>query len=350
VDARWDAVLARDATADGRFVFAVRTTGVYCRPSCGARRPHRRNVVFYGNGEAARADGFRACKRCQPDARLADSAVRAQLVAQVCRWIDAADDRRLSLAELAARAGYSPFHLQRVFVATVGLSPRAYAAARRAERVRSALPRSRTVTAAVQRAGYGSSGRFYAEATAVLGMRAARAQGGGAGERIEYAIVDCALGRALVAATPRGVCAILLGDDDAVLQRDLAARFPRAEVVCGDGGLSRHTQAVVAIVDGAAPPESVPLDVRGTAFQQRVWNELRRIPRGSTASYAAIAQRLGAPRSARAIAQACAANPLAVVVPCHRVVRSDGELSGYRWGVARKRALLAREQRDAAEG
>jgi AraC family transcriptional regulator of adaptative response/methylated-DNA-[protein]-cysteine methyltransferase len=347
--ARWAALAARDPAADGSFVFAVRTTGVYCRPSCGARRPKPANVVFFADGEAARVAGFRACKRCRPDAATSDHTQRTRLVAEVCRWIDAADTPP-RLAELAARAGYSPFHLQRVFVATLGVSPRAYAQARRDERLRGELAAGRSVTAAMHRAGFGSTSRLHAAAERAVGMAPKRARTGGTGERIEFAALPCSLGTALVAATARGVCAILLGDDASRLQRDLARRFANAELV--PGGVAFRTRAAVAIahVDGDERTRELPLDLHGTVFQQRVWRELRRIPNGRTATYTDIARRLGAPNSARAVAKACGDNPVAIVVPCHRVVRRDGELAGYRWGLARKRALLAREGAGRATG
>lgn len=341
-DARWRAVLARDGEADGAFVFAVRTTGVYCRPSCGARRPRPENVCFFADGSAARAAGFRACRRCAPDAARGDAAQRTRLVAELCRRLAAAE-APLPLAELARTAGYSPFWLQRVFTAAVGCSPRAFQAAHRAERLRRELAAGATVTAAMHRAGYGSTSRLHAVGERALGMRPARARDGGAGERIEHAVVDCSLGRALCAATSRGLCAILLGDDDAALREDLRRRFPNAQLAAGSRRFVRHLRRVVACLDGERTDPGLPLDLRGTAFQQRVWAALRGIAPGRTADYAAVAARLGAPGSARAVARACGDNPLAVVVPCHRVVRRDGALAGYRWGLARKQALLARE-------
>jgi AraC family transcriptional regulator of adaptative response/methylated-DNA-[protein]-cysteine methyltransferase len=350
VPAAWSAaVAARDPAADGTFVFAVKTTGVYCRPSCGARRPRPENVAFFADAAAARAAGFRACRRCRPDAATSDHAQRTKLVAEVCRWIDASASPP-RLAELAARAGYSAFHLQRVFVATIGVSPRAYATARRAERLRSELAAGRSVTAAMHRAGYGSTSRLHRDAERALGMLPKRARAGGAGERIEFATAACSLGVAIVAATARGVCAIFLGDDAAQLQKDLRTRFPRAELVRGDVAFRVRVAGAIACVDGDARAPELPLDLHGTAFQQRVWRELRRIPAGSTASYTELAARLGSPRGARAVGKACGDNPVAVVVPCHRVVRGDGALAGYRWGLPIKRALLARERAGGAKG
>lgn len=339
---RWRAVVARDGAADGTFVFAVRTTGVYCRPACPARRPLRANVAFFADGVAARAAGFRACKRCAPDAARSPDAERRALVVQVCRWLDEAE-RTPTLAALAQRTGYSPFHLQRTFRALVGTTPRAYAAARRAERLRAQLAGGAPVTAAMHRAGYGSTSRLHADAERVLGMQPNRARRGGVGEGIDYHTAACSLGRVLVAATERGLCAVLLGDNDGSLVDELAQRFPQAERRRGDATFAARVRAVVAFVDGEAGDPQLPLDVRGTAFQQRVWQALTRIPRGRTIDYAGLAAELGLPRAARAVAAACAANPLAVLVPCHRVVRGDGALAGYRWGLARKQALLARE-------
>lgn len=338
----------RDPAADGAFVFAVRTTGVYCRPSCGARRPRRENVAFFADGAAARAAGHRACKRCAPDAPHADRAQRTRLLATVCGWLDAAESPP-RLRELAARAGYSPFHLQRLFRAEFGVSPRVYAQARRAERLRGELAAGRSVTAAMQRVGYGSSSRLHHAAERALGMQPRRVRDGGLGERIEFVVAPCALGKALVAATARGLCAILLGDDAAALQADLRRRFPRAELQAGDRAFRERVRDVVACLDGSKASPGLPLDLRGTLFQLRVWQELQRIPAGATADYTAIAKRLGMPRGARAVAKACGDNPVAVVVPCHRVVRKGGDLAGYRWGLERKRALLQREGVRSAE-
>jgi AraC family transcriptional regulator of adaptative response/methylated-DNA-[protein]-cysteine methyltransferase len=339
---RWLAVKAKDAAADGRFVFAVRTTGVFCRPSCGARRPRRENVRFFTDPAAAIAAGFRACRRCQPLAPHADAKARTALIAQVCHWLDR--EPPPTLAELATRSGYSRWHLQRVFTAAVGVSPKAYAMARRADRLQQELTAGAAVTTAMHRAGYGSTSRLQRGAERAVGMLPKRARDGGRGERITAVVVACSLGRALVAATAHGLCAILLGDDDEALFADLLARFPHAEHRRGDRGFENSVRAAIACVDGQATDPGLPLDVRGTAFQQRVWAALRALPKGRTIDYAGLARSLGMPRGARAVAAACAANPLAVVVPCHRVVRGDGDLAGYRWGVERKRALLARER------
>jgi AraC family transcriptional regulator of adaptative response/methylated-DNA-[protein]-cysteine methyltransferase len=339
----WQAVLQRDAAADGTFVFAVRTTGIYCKPSCKARRPLRENVVFFVDGATARAAGFRACKRCRPEEKQDDGALRAQVVTAVCRWIDAAEGPP-RLAELAARAGYSPFHLQRMFRTVLGTTPRAYAEARRVERLRTALVGGPSVTAAMHAAGYSSSSRLHAAAERSLGMTPSQLRRGAPELRIEYAVLGCTLGLAIVAATAKGLCAVLLGDDEAALRADLERRFARAQLVAGGKAFTQRVASVIACLDGEVTEPGLPLDVLGTAFQQRVWTALRTIPAGQTTNYTELAKRVGSPRGARAVAKACADNPLAIVVPCHRVVRSDGDLSGYRWGKDRKRALLARER------
>jgi AraC family transcriptional regulator of adaptative response/methylated-DNA-[protein]-cysteine methyltransferase len=340
-DARWDAVTRRDAAADGRFVYSVRSTGVYCRPSCGSRRALRENVAFHADPAAAERAGFRPCKRCNPTG-ASTAEQQAALVAEACRAIESAEEMP-RLDALAERAGLSPYHFHRVFKAVTGLTPRAYAAAQRHRRVREELPRSARVTDAIYDAGYGSNGRFYATSTEVLGMTPSRFRAGGAGAAVRFAVGQCSLGAILVAATDKGVCAILLGDEPEALVRDLQDRFPKAELIGGDKRFEQWVAQVVGLVEAPQVGLDLPLDVRGTAFQQRVWQALREIPPGRTASYADIAERIGQPKSVRAVAQACGANPLAVAIPCHRVVRRDGGLSGYRWGVERKRALLARE-------
>jgi AraC family transcriptional regulator of adaptative response/methylated-DNA-[protein]-cysteine methyltransferase len=340
-DPRWTAVLARDRSADGTFVYSVKTTGVYCRPSCGARPARPENVAFHATpGEAERA-GFRPCKRCKPgEPSLAER--NTARVAELCRFIASAPQTP-GLAELAKRSRMSPYHLHRVFKAVTGLTPRAYAAAHRARRVRDGLDGSPTVTDAIYGAGYNSSGRFYEESNGLLGMTPASYRAGGAHTEIRFAIGQCSLGAILVAASERGVCAILMGDDPGRLARDLQDRFPRANLIGGDAGFEKLVAKVVGLVEAPRLGADLPLDVRGTAFQQRVWQALRAIPAGRTTTYTELARRIGAPKSVRAVASACAANKLAVAIPCHRVVRSDGGLSGYRWGVERKRALLARE-------
>ena len=340
-DARWDALLARDTGADGRFVYAVRTTGVYCRPSCAARTPRRENVTFHATNEAARAAGFRPCLRCRPD-DPPPSERRREAVARACRLIEA-EDSPPSLAALAEAAGMSPFHFHRVFREVTGVTPAAYARARRAARLEEALPAARSVTGAIYEAGYGAPSRFYAEAGERLGMAPSRYRKGGAGVRIRFGVGACSLGAILVAATERGICAILLGDDPGTLVRDLQDRFPAADLVGGDTEFEAWMARVIGLVEAPGRTHGLPLDIGGTAFQQRVWQALRAIPPGTTATYADVARAIGAPGSSRAVALACGANAIAVAIPCHRVVRSDGALSGYRWGVARKRDLLTRE-------
>jgi len=343
--ARWAAVQRRDARADGSFFYSVRTTGVYCRPSCAARLARRENVAFHASVAAAEQAGFRPCKRCRPDdASLAQR--HAAAVERACRLIECAE-RAPTLDELAHAAGLSRHHFHRVFKAATGLTPKAYADARRSANVRAALPRAESVTDAIYAAGFNSNGRFYQTASQSLGMLPRAYRAGGAGTTIRFAVGDCSLGAILVAATERGVCAIALGDDPDALVRDLERRFARATLVGGDAEFERWVAAVIGFVEAPRCGLELPLDVRGTAFQQRVWRALTQIPPGSTQSYADVARELGEPTATRAVAQACAANPLAVAIPCHRVVRKDGALSGYRWGIERKRALLEREARDA---
>jgi AraC family transcriptional regulator of adaptative response/methylated-DNA-[protein]-cysteine methyltransferase len=341
-DPRWAAVAARDATADGQFFYSVKSTGVYCRPSCAARQPRPENVAFHATAADAERAGFRPCKRCKPDQPARNEQQAAQ-VAALCRFIENADETP-TLGQLAGRAGLSSFHLHRIFKEVTGLTPKAYAAAHRDRRVREALARGgTTVTDAIYDAGYNSNGRFYERSNEVLGMTPTRFRAGGADTDIRFAIGECALGAILVAQSERGVCAIALGDDPDALARELQDRFPQARLIGGDPAFEQLVARVVGFVEAPGLGLDLPLDVRGTAFQQRVWQALREIPPGSTASYAEIAERIGSPKSVRAVAQACGANALAVAIPCHRVVRSDGALSGYRWGVERKSALLKRE-------
>ena len=338
-DWRWKALRTRDAAQDGRFVYAVRTTGVYCRPSCGARPPRPENVAFFADGDEARAAGFRPCKRCRPDEERRE----ARIVADACRAIEAAEEMP-RLDDLAAGAGLSPSHFHRLFRKATGLTPRAYGAAERARRVRAGLAREEaSVTEAIYDAGFNASSRFYEVSNAMLGMTPTDYKAGGATMRIRFAVGQCSLGAILVARSDRGVCAITIGDDPDALVRDLQDRFPRAELVGGDASFETTVAAVVGFVEAPRTGLDLPLDIRGTAFQQRVWQALREIPPGETATYAEVARRIGDPKAVRAVAGACAANAIAVAIPCHRVVRTDGSLSGYRWGVARKRTLLARE-------
>lgn len=340
-DARWASVVGRDREADGQFYYSVRTTGVYCRPSCAARLARRENVAFHLTTKDAEAAGFRPCKRCKPtEPSLTER--YAETVAKACRAIDAAETAP-SLAELARTAELSPHHFHRVFKAVAGVTPKAYADARRAERLRGALTEGGSVTEAIYDAGFNSSGRFYEQSDKVLGMTPTRFRQGGQAATIRFAIGECSLGSVLVAATDKGICAILLGDDPEELVRDLQDRFDRAELVGADPAFEATVGKVLALVEQPNLGLDLPLDVRGTAFQQRVWQALRDIPAGETAGYAQIAQAIGQPKAVRAVAQACGANNIAVAIPCHRVVRTDGALSGYRWGVERKRALLDRE-------
>ena len=341
-DPRYDAVVARDAAWDGRFFYGVATTGVYCNPSCAARTPKARNVSFYADCDAAEAAGFRPCKRCRPREGGRDARV-ARMIAEVCREIENAEAPPL-LEDLAATAGLSPWHFHRVFKAQTGLTPKAYAAAHRAKRVRENLSDgASSVTSALYDAGFNSNGRFYAAADGILGMTPKRFRNGGADTDIRFCVAQSKLGAILVAESDRGICAISLGDDADTLVRELQDRFPKARLVGDDAAFDARTAQVVALVEQPKGGLDLPLDIRGTAFQQRVWQALRAIPAGETASYADLAERIGSPRAVRAVAGACAANTLAVAVPCHRIVRTDGALSGYRWGVERKRALLEAE-------
>jgi AraC family transcriptional regulator of adaptative response/methylated-DNA-[protein]-cysteine methyltransferase len=339
---RWAAVQRRDKDADGAFWYSVRTTGVYCRPSCGARAALRANVAFHGSCAEAEAAGFRPCLRCKPDqAPLAER--HALVVARACRLIDEGESEP-DLDSLAAACGMSRFHFHRIFKTHTGITPKAYAAAQRAARVAQGLAAAPTVTEAIYAAGFNSSARFYAGAGERLGMSPTAWRDGGSGAVIRFAIGASSLGAILVAATDKGICAILLGDDPDALARDLQDRFPKAELRGADAAFEATVARVVGLVEAPAIGLDLPLDVRGTVFQQRVWEALRRIPSGETVSYAELAARIGLPSGARAIAGACAANPVAVAIPCHRVVRNDGSISGYRWGVERKRALLERER------
>jgi AraC family transcriptional regulator, regulatory protein of adaptative response / methylated-DNA-[protein]-cysteine methyltransferase len=340
-DRRWEAIVLRDPAAEGTFYYGVKTTGVYCRPTCPSRRPLRANVDFFASREAASKAGFRPCKRCNPEqAPLAER--HAARVAEACRLIEQSEQAP-DLNTLARSAGLSPYHFHRVFKAITGLTPKAYATAHRARRVRSELVRSDSVTDAIYDSGYNSNARFYEKAGDVLGMTPRAYRTGGTATNIRFAIGECSLGSILVANSDRGVCAILLGDDPEALAHELQDQFPKANLIGGDSEFEQLVAKVVGLVESPRVGIDLPLDVRGTAFQQRVWEALRKIPSGSTASYSEIAKQIGAPGAARAVAKACAANRLAVAIPCHRVVRNDGGLSGYRWGVERKRELLARE-------
>lgn len=340
-DPRWAAILARDPKADALFVYGVKTTGVYCRPSSASRLPRPHNIEFFDTPAQAEAAGYRASKRAAGDqTQVAEH--HGQLVAEACRQIQQADTPP-SLGTLAAQAGLSPFHFHRVFKAVTGLTPKGYASAHRSRKVRDGLKRQHTVTDALYDAGFNSNSRFYESADQLLGMKPSDYKAGGTNNAILFAVGQCTLGAILVAQSTRGVCAILLGDDPDKLVRDLQDQFPKASLVGADPDFEQLVAQVVGFVEAPALGLDLPLDLRGTAFQERVWQALREIPVGSTASYAQIAERIGAPKSFRAVAQACGANSLAVAIPCHRVVRSNGDLSGYRWGVERKRQLLERE-------
>ena len=341
-DSRWQALVNRDPAAEGEFLYSVQTTGIYCKPTCPSRLALRENVRFHATCQDAVAAGFRPCKRCRPTAESLESR-HAATIAQACRTIEAADEVP-SLDDLADSVGMSSFHFHRVFKKQTGLTPKGYAAAHRAERVRRELARRSTVTEAIYGAGYNSNSRFYESSNEMLGMTPKAFRAGGSGAAIHFAIAESWLGSLLVAVSAKGVCAILLGDNPDDLARDLQDRFPQAQLIGDDSGFEQLVAKVVGFVAMPTVGLDLPLDIRGTAFQQRVWEALRQIPPGSTVSYTAIAERIGQPKSVRAVAQACAANTLAVVIPCHRVVRTDGSLSGYRWGVERKGKLLEREQ------
>jgi AraC family transcriptional regulator of adaptative response/methylated-DNA-[protein]-cysteine methyltransferase len=335
------AVAARDPAADGAFVYAVRTTGVYCRPSCPARPARPENLAFFEGPDEAEASGFRACLRCRP--REEKGARGKAAVEAACRLIDASEEIP-SLAQMAAEAGLSPHHFHRLFKSATGVTPRAFAAERRAERLRAALGSGAPVTAAIHDAGYGAQSRFYAEAQSRLGMAPSTWRKGGEGETIRYAIAPCTLGLILVGATQKGVCAIFLADDRVTLAGALKARFPKAALIGADDALGGLVQAVLSQVERPRQDVGLALDIQGTAFQQRVWAALREIPLGETETYSAVAARIGAPAAVRAVAGACGANPVAILIPCHRVIGKDGSLTGYRWGTERKKALLDKER------
>jgi AraC family transcriptional regulator of adaptative response/methylated-DNA-[protein]-cysteine methyltransferase len=340
-DPRWSAVIGRDRAQDGKFFYSVKTTGVYCRPSCGSRRANPGNIAFYASAADAEAAGFRPCKRCRPDQQPLE-AQHAATVARACRMIESAEEPP-TLAMVAKESGMSAFHFHRLFKTVTGLTPKEYANAHRTRKVQHSLVQGSSVTEAIFDAGFNSNSRFYEQADAMLGMAPSRFRRRGADEEIRFAVGESSLGAILVAASAKGVCAITMGDDPARLVRDLQDRFSNATLMGADAEFESLVARVVGMVEAPRIGERLPLDVRGTAFQRRVWKALRQIPVGSTVSYAAIARKIGAPRSVRAVAQACGANPLAVAIPCHRVVRTDGALSGYRWGIERKRALLTRE-------
>jgi AraC family transcriptional regulator of adaptative response/methylated-DNA-[protein]-cysteine methyltransferase len=344
----WESVLHRDPSADDRFLYGVTTTGIYCRPSCPSRRPKRGNVAFFSSAEAAERAGFRACQRCTPN-RSRDS--RDQAVDRAREYIDQhiheLSDERITLELLGEQSGMSPYHLQRKFKAQVGLTPAQYVRARKRERLKGELKRGETVSRATFGAGYGSSSRVYGGADAELGMTPATYRRGGAGAHIDYVIAETSLGALLVAATDRGVCAVTLGDDATSLETALELEYPaatRTRLTTPSSSLGAWVTDVVAAVDGERARPDVPIDVAASAFQWKVWRELQKIPFGETRSYAEIASAVGSPKAVRAVASACANNRVAVIVPCHRVVRTDGGLGGYRWGLERKKRLLEKER------
>lgn len=338
---RWRAVLGRDGDADGTFVYGVRSTRIYCRPSCPSRRPRRDRVLFFERPADAERAGYRACLRCRPNLDP-DADPWIEKIRRACLHLADADER-YSLVRLAKTVGGSPYHLQRRFKQLVGVTPRAFAAACRLDAVRKSLGRGEAVTGAVFGAGYGSSSRFYEHASSTLGMLPSVYRGGGVGMSIKYTIADSTLGRVLVARTDRGLCAVAIGASDAELQRNLLREYPAAAVTVADNGMARWTTEILGRLDGRAAHVDLPLDVQATAFQWLVWQALVDIPTGETRTYGEVAKAIGQPRAVRAVARACATNPVAVVIPCHRVVAAWGRSSGYRWGVARKKALLARE-------
>jgi AraC family transcriptional regulator, regulatory protein of adaptative response / methylated-DNA-[protein]-cysteine methyltransferase len=346
-DARWDAVTAHDRRADGQFVYAVSSTGIYCRPSCASRRPRRDRVVFFDTPAEARAAGYRACRRCGPDAVAAAADPWIDKVRRACVYLSNVEGHP-ALATLAARLGGSPYHVQRNFKRLLGVTPREYAEAIRLRKVKGRLRQAGDITGAMFDAGYGSSSRFYERAVPKLGMAPSVYRRGGAGMQIAYAIVDApnaSLGRLLVAATSRGVCAVAMGSSDAVLTQGLSREYPAATIAADAGTLATWTRAIVAHLAGRNPRLDLPLDVQATAFQWQVWQALAAIPYGETRTYAGVAAAIGRPGAVRAVARACATNPVALAIPCHRVVPAAGGEGGYRWGVWRKRTLLNSERR-----
>lgn len=339
-DDRWQSVVDRDVDADGQFVFAVQTTGIFCRPSCRAKHALRKNVRFFADAQQAQDAGFRPCKRCQPDK---DSAQQHRLdkIARACQLLE--QESPLTLDELAQQVAMSPYHLHRLFKATTGMTPKVWQQSWRARRLRDALAKGAPVTQAILNAGFPDSSSYYRKADQALGMTAKQFRKGGDNVSVRYTLADCALGRCLVAESERGICAILLGDDDATLVADLHALFPAAQDVPAEANFQQRVREVIVAINSRDASLSLPLDIRGTAFQQQVWQALRTIPCGETVSYQQLASAIGKPKAVRAVASACGANKLAIVIPCHRVIRGDGALSGYRWGIARKAQLLQRE-------
>ncbi len=345
-DPRWTRILARDRTADGAFWYSVSTTGVYCRPSCPSRAANPKNVTIHDTVQAAKAAGFRPCKRCNPDGPSI-AAEHATIIAKICRLIEQSE-LPLPLAGLAATAGLSPSHFHRLFKSATGLTPQAYAAAIRTARIREALPSAASITATIYDSGFNSSRQFYEKSTATLGMTPSRYRQGGATEELRFAVGKSSLGSILVACSNKGVAFIALGDDPKPLIQELQTRFPKAQLIGDDQTYESLIGRIVAFVEAPAIGLDLPLDIRGTAFQQRVWQALQQIPLGETTSYTEIARQIGAPKAVRAVAGACAANNLCLAIPCHRVVRNDGAISGYAWGIDRKQELIAREAKAGA--
>jgi AraC family transcriptional regulator of adaptative response/methylated-DNA-[protein]-cysteine methyltransferase len=344
-DQLWQAVVAKDATFDGQFVFAVSSTGIYCRPSCPSRRAHRERVRFFDLPEAAEQAGFRACLRCQPRrARVLDPQI--ELVQRVCQLLNSNESETLNLGELASHAGVSVFHLQRTFKRVMGISPRQYVAARKFGNFKALVRKGESVTSSLYESGFNSSSRLYEYASAELGMTPATYSRGGRGVNISYTIVASTMGQLLVAVTERGVCAVRMGDNDVELEKDLREEFPNAQITRDDTALRETVKTILNHLDKNESRLDLPLDIRATAFQRQVWEKLRTIPYGETVSYGDVAKALGKPGAVRAVGRACATNPVALVIPCHRVVREDQSLGGYRWGLERKKRLLDRERQN----
>jgi AraC family transcriptional regulator of adaptative response/methylated-DNA-[protein]-cysteine methyltransferase len=341
---QWQAVLAKDARLDGQFVFAVSSTGIYCRPSCPSRRPHRERVSFFQLPEQAEQAGFRACRRCHPrDSQARDPQIR--MAQEICRLIDENDGEPITLSTLSSQLGVSSFHLQRTFKSVMGITPKDYAETSRVNRFKQGVRKGDAITSAIYDAGFGSSSRLYESASAQLGMTPATYGKGGRGAVINYAIVETELGRLLVAATNKGVCSVMLGDSEASLKADLLKEFPAAEIRLDEKPLGSAVSAIVEHLKSKSPHIDLPVDIRATAFQRQVWEALRVIPYGQTHSYSEVAKAIGQEKAVRAVARACATNPIALVIPCHRVIREDKSLGGYRWGLERKKKLLEREAR-----
>ncbi len=341
-DEKWHAALSRDETFDGLFVFAVRSTGIYCRPSCPSKRAARERVSFFPGSMEAENAGFRACHRCQP--REAGPSPRSRMIDQICKYIEANLNRKLTLAVLGEQVGMSPYHLQRTFKRVLGVSPRQYVASCRLAKMKAHLRNRETVNDSLYHSGFSSRSRVYEDVPGVFGVNPGEFRRGGKGLRINYGIVDSNIGRLLVAATERGVCSVCIGDNYEAVENSLVEDFPSASLFRDDDGMKAWTDALVSYVNGERPSVDLPVQVRATAFQSKVWKMIRAIPYGKTSTYSQIARQLGMPSASRAVARACATNPIALVIPCHRVVGKHGSLRGYRWGIQRKQALLNLEK------